>query len=237
MKAKYQHFILTYYNVGIYEQTRYNPAEWMNERFKLFKKFCAPSIKAQTSKNFQWIIVFDPATPRDNINAITNITGVTVVPLIAKTPMRDRKKTAIQLRKLVDAEYLITSLLDNDDAIHRDYIRKIQKLFDDKEEAINFHNGYYWNLLTQKTRACSGEKTGNPFVTLIEKAEDINNIKTAWWEVHHEMNKIAPVRNIFCEPMWLMIEHGQNWAKQSKLITTIPIERIISDFGGGYEKI
>src|ERR1700735_3717087 len=66
-KGKSEHVILTRFNVR-YEEDSAVPSigvdpGWLQERFRLFEKYCLPSVLGQTDQNFRWLLFFDRATP------------------------------------------------------------------------------------------------------------------------------------------------------------------------------
>ena len=49
---------------------------WLLERFQLFELWCLPSVAAQTSRNFTWLIYFDEGTPEVFRKRIANLQRV-----------------------------------------------------------------------------------------------------------------------------------------------------------------
>ncbi len=130
-----------------------DPDKWMQDRLELFDKYCVPSVMSQSNKNFTWLVVFDPKTPskfRERIERYRD-DGV-LVPLYAKSRCRDEARVVASVfsgkllrflhfeaalpaaqdyvtRRLDKwTEYIITTRLDNDDAIHSDFVRRVQDL-------------------------------------------------------------------------------------------------------------
>ena len=59
------HVILTRFNVATpgREAAFRNLPSWLENRFDLFERNCLPTVAGQTSRNFKWLVYFDPATP------------------------------------------------------------------------------------------------------------------------------------------------------------------------------
>jgi len=148
---KFQHFLLTRFNTGLYssatsevradrsgQKPTADPDSWMEHRLGLFEKYTIPSVKAQTCGDFQWLVVFDDGTPERFKERIERYPGPGCPMVSLYTagafeafaercePSRVRAKAYISERLHRDTEYLITSRVDNDDAIHSDYIRQVQ---------------------------------------------------------------------------------------------------------------
>ena len=65
----FQHFILTRFNLRkkgwdeTKSQSKVLTDKWMENRLELFEQYCYSSIKAQTKKDFEWLVFFDKTTP------------------------------------------------------------------------------------------------------------------------------------------------------------------------------
>ena len=63
----FKHFIITRFNLSKrWDKDKFGNATldstWLTDRYRLFEDFCLPSIKGQTSKNFEWWVYFDSET-------------------------------------------------------------------------------------------------------------------------------------------------------------------------------
>jgi len=124
---------------------------WMEHRLRIFEEYCIPSVMNQSNKDFIWLVVFDKNTPdkyRERIDRYSKDCGV--VPLY---PTLDFPETSrgdipekvdgawliwhyrvalptvqdyIAQQLDSDTEFVITSRLDNDDAIHSDFVGRVQ---------------------------------------------------------------------------------------------------------------
>ena len=104
----------------------------------------------------------------------------------------------MQLKK----EYLITSRIDNDDCIHKDFINEIQKQFNKQDFlAIDVLNGY---TLQIEPNFIIGKKEHifNPFISLIERNV---NPKTVWHYVHNMWKKESRIIHLNENRLWLSI--------------------------------
>lgn len=125
----FAHFILTRFNLGM----RGNVAEveaWHQHRFSLFERFCLPSVKGQTNTSFAWLLFCDKMTPRillPRLESYQNPPHIQIhfiegfdLPAILRI-----------LRSQIpeNAEYLITTTLDNDDALGTHHVAEIQSGF------------------------------------------------------------------------------------------------------------
>ena len=96
----------------------------MEHRWRLFEAFCLPSVQCQTAARFRWLVRFDPATPEAHRQRFRRLTaGMTNV-----SPLWRAEPFSAAIGALLDpsAELLLTTRLDNDDALHRTAMARIR---------------------------------------------------------------------------------------------------------------
>lgn len=141
------HLILTRFNLQ-YEQNKTNAIqpEWLDERLHLFEQYCIPSIQKQTCKNFTWIVLGDVRTPNVYKTKIEKYASIVAQMRIYWVAYQDDGYHALYKRigedLAADKEALISTRLDNDDAIAPNYIECVQELVqNDIDEIISFPLG------------------------------------------------------------------------------------------------
>jgi len=205
-KATFRHVLLTRFNVrqwSAWSDLVTNP-RWLERRFELFDAFCFPSVKAQTVDNFVWIVFFDDQTPetfRQRVEKYAQWPNFR--PVFLHWPPEDVNR--IVREHLPDEPaYLITTRLDNDDAICRDFLERVQQQFNAQErEAINFETGYIW----KHGRLYLCRDRTSPFASLIERYD---RFRTVWCRPHLRLGEVASVRQITGEPAWIQVVHRDN---------------------------
>lgn len=212
----FKHLLITRFNLRNPEWkqlTKNNESilddNWMNERLALFSNYCLPSVINQTNQNFEWIIYFDVSTKaihRKKIEEIIeNYTNINTF-FIDGMPVFN-ESILNYVKKNISTKYLITSRIDNDDCIHKDFIDEIQRQFNYQDFlAIDNINGY---TLQVEPQFILGKKEHifNPFISLIEKNE---NPKTVWHYVHNMWKKEPRLIHLSNKRLWLSIIHGKN---------------------------
>ena len=65
MAADADHVLLTRFNLPSagFESIVRAQDGWLKDRIELFERYSIPSVQAQTSQAFHWIIYFDPESP------------------------------------------------------------------------------------------------------------------------------------------------------------------------------
>lgn len=212
----FKHLLITRFNLKNPEWkqlTKNNESllddSWMNERLELFANYCFPSVSNQTNQNFEWLLYFDVSTSENHKNKIAKIIGnKTNIKTFFIDGMPVFNESIIKyVEENISTEYLITSRIDNDDCIHKDFINEIQKHFDKQDFlAIDNIEGY---TLQIEPNFILGKKEHifNPFISLIEKND---NPKTVWHYVHNMWKKEPRLIHVTEKRLWLSIIHGKN---------------------------
>jgi hypothetical protein len=201
----FDHFLLTRFNIraGFDSSGRRLDDDWLNHRFDLFEEYCISSVAGQSCRNFHWLVFFDEKTPRrhrERAKALS-IDG-TFMPVYSRDFRRELREAVAS--RLSGAGHLLTSRIDNDDAIGRDFVKDVQAHFNSQTfEFLTFARGYTWDLRT--LFLC--EDPLNPFASLIEPAADF---RTVFCGEHTQLPRLGPVHKIWGKPAWLRVVHGRN---------------------------
>jgi hypothetical protein len=166
----------------------------------------------QNNKNFTWLICLDTETDPHIIEILNSIKrNHRNIKLLLINGYRNflpvlKKHIA---ESLSDTPYIITSRLDNDDAIRYDYIDRIQNNFNKQEKClIDFPNGLCLEI-EPNFRLSYRKMEFNPFLSLIENSNDFKTVMhyfshLAWKKEKVTLNKIKNTRT------WLQIIHNRN---------------------------
>ncbi len=234
--GQFNHFFLTKFNVRSFPELRPGcDPTWLENRFKLFDRYCFPSVCNQVNQNFKWLVFFDVDTPDIFKQKIAeyNVSWPNFVPLYLdfSLPYGEFPPEARSVVSQVvdpDCEYLITTWLDNDDAIHKDYVGMIQDNFDRQEaETLNFIFGYQLS----EGKLYFDFEIANHFISLIEKY-DPQSFNTCLCRPHKEIYQVCKsAKKILCKPVWIEVVHGTNYMNVYRRGFRIPIGKILDDYG------
>ena len=233
--TQFQHFFLTKFDVRSFPDLKPGcEPDWLEKRFNLFDQFCFPSVYKQTNQNFKWLVFFDIDTPesfKQKISAYSN-QWENFVPVYLDCPL-PYGEFPDDVRKIVrqsipeNCQHLITTWLDNDDAIHKDYVQMIQDNFKQQEsETINFFFGY---------QLCEGKlyfdfELSNHFISLIEKYNP-DSFNTCLCRPHKELYEVCKsAKKIFCKPVWIEVVHGSNYMNVYRRGFRVPTGKILEEF-------
>lgn len=236
---KFEHVILTRFNVSVdYSPSRLGlDLDWLTHRFELFERFCYPSVFHQSNPNFRWLVFFDSETPacfQEQIKAYADWKNF--IPIYVDGMLTGRRVRQILLETLNPAtQYLITTRLDNDDAISKDFVEQVQAEFNEQEFTfISFVNGY---VLSDRKLYWFKYKA-NPFVSLVEKRTEPTpeGFKTVFSVAHDQLHSNQQVRQVITQPAWLQVIHGRNVSNRVRGIRH-PITLLRQNFCIGLDEL
>jgi Putative rhamnosyl transferase len=214
---KIMQFLLTRFNpaVGYAAEDTGIDSAWLSQRFKLFEGFCLPSVAGQSEKDFHWILLVSDRTPREwlarllaDVELVSSPVSILMIDLYSEkffvSAMRERLERKV--------ERVVSTRLDNDDAIARDYLAEVRVEADhlprDGDFVINFKQG------CQVARAGIFPRVArmNPFLSLVSSPR---NLKSAY-SVHHErMGCVGKVVDKSSgRAQWLQVIHPRNAASR-----------------------
>jgi len=239
----FEHFVLTRFNVRLswldkYGQTSHkglDPA-WLNHRFSVFEQFCYPSLYHQTNQQFKWLVFFDTQTPDEFKERVSDCAKWgNFIPIYVDCFNSEILRESLLMSIADETEFLITTRVDNDDALRKTFVESIQKNFFSQEfEFINFVNGYVLSLANLKLYAL--KHFSSPFASLIERRVDLTSdgFKTVLCEDHGKLSEIGAVKQINAQPAWIQIVHGNNVINSTRGLRQ-PIARLKDDFKIAYQ--
>ncbi len=233
--GQFNHFFLTKFNVRSFPELRpgCEPA-WLERRFNLFDQFCFLSVFNQSNQNFKWLVFFDIDTPDNFKEKISEYSKKweNFIPVYLDCPLPygefpDEVRTVVRQHIPADCEYLITTWLDNDDAIHKNYVQYIQDNFEPKDgETLNFFFGYQ----LAEGKLYFDFELANHFISLIEKYNP-ESFNTCLCRPHKELYEVCKsAKKIFCKPLWVEVVHGSNYMNVYRRGFRIPLGNILKDY-------
>ena len=221
-----KHYLITEWNVDMFD------LEWLQARQILFEKYTLPSVQAQLNIDFTSILVSDTRTP-DVFKEVLDGYPAEVLYYNFENfdwgdPAPSMKEGSVMKRSIEleyihrplaeyigtpDTDYIITSRLDNDDAISVDHIDRIQTIAKQQRNGderfwLNLSRGYKLRLPEEEAYPINAGN--NPFLSFVEPPFDI---KTTYQVCHTAARQHTDYRlcNIRAgAPTWLQVVHGAN---------------------------
>ena len=232
MTERTQHYLLTVFNVGLYASERADLSgrvvsetseAWMAHRLELFDRYCFPSVVRQTCQDFTWLVFVDADTPdyqRAVLGCYEAYPNLRILSAPRGALTKERRvfgPEAIAAMAAPETDAVITSRLDNDDALHRDYMALARAEIPRRHRAmLAFPRG----LCLDRTRLFVRHYPLNPFPSMIERPDRSRpdlGLVTVWGGEHDKMAEFArEFRHLETGPMWLQVVHERNLLNRPK---------------------
>lgn len=243
---QFKHFIITLFNLKIWKEDKKGEItrteKWLKQRFKLFEEFCLPSVKGQTQQNFTWLCLLDENTPqvyKNRIEKHCDEVPQLKICYISETEARqmtdDRKDLKCRflrdiIRDNLNSEdvYVITTNLDNDDALNINMVERLHKEFlsSPKEAVISFNLGLQY--FTEINAIMQMKYPHNHFMNLIERTD--KDFHTVEYYSHTKIRKELHHIDIMERPYWMEVVHGHNVNNDLRITSRISYKPQISTF-------
>jgi hypothetical protein len=178
---------------------------WLINRWALFERYCLPSVAAQDDPDVTWIIYLDPLTPAWLLDAMAPHSRSGLVTAVLRESVSPAELVADITAALGRTEpHLITANLDNDDALAKDFVRRLRATVPGVgPTAIYFERG----LIRTPAGVFSHRDPSNAFCAVREPADAP---VTCWKDWHNRLERHMPVMVVGGSPAWLQVVHGQN---------------------------
>lgn len=222
------HILLTRFNLpsfGFESMVRSQP-DWLARRVELFETYCLPSVRNQSNQNFSWIVYFDPHSPDWLLERIARwLAYPNFQPIFREQVDYAHKMNDIRRFAKPRRARLLTTNLDNDDALAVDFVERLQAASPPTGRvALYFRNG----LILSRGSLFRHSEPHNAFCSVSESwAEPV----TCWVAPHNQLPRYMPVQVLEGAPSWLQVVHGHNVANRIKGRRVSP-EPFTALFGG-----
>jgi hypothetical protein len=164
------HALLTRFNLVApveWGEARHLDEAWLRRRLELFDLVCAPSVGAQTSDEFVWIAFVAPESPRWLRDQLRASAPTAAICDARGTGDPDCFRAVVP--EHLDGTRWITSRLDSDDAIARDFMARARAHA--QPGYIAFRNGAHLDLV--RGRASRYNYYGNPFLARVADEDTV----------------------------------------------------------------
>ena len=218
MSGWFDHFLLTRFNLRI-EGGSPASETWLRHRLHLFKTVCVPSVRSQSVRSFRWLVLCDAASERWFVEEIERLAKVAdFEPVFIDGAFRVESLQAI-VSSRARSRWIITTRLDNDDAIACDFMERVQVAFDN--QALSFVNFPSGIQMTSDGAVYSRVDQSNAFISLIEQRDQ--GVKTVFVDWHNRLGQYGPIQQQWrAGPMWIQMIHDKNLANVLRGIRRSP---------------
>ena len=215
-----QHFILTRFNLRLWRQDKagepVRTREWLDHRFALFEHYCLPSLMSQTCGEFSWIVLFDSQTPDEYKQRIAGYQSrcPQLVPVYVE-PKDGLYFADIFRREVVqrmNARRVLTTYLDNDDALHVRFVDDLQKRVAELRDGTFVFYSHGLQFYTDRSYAMQIQYPRNHFVSVVEQGQAATLRTIYGYGSHFYIHRLrgARIHYVEAEPMWCEVIHEKN---------------------------
>jgi hypothetical protein len=211
---KHQHLVVTRYTVRGWAYDEFSP-EWLEERLRLFRTYCVPSMAQQTEEEFVWVVLCDEGTDRGYVAEIEASRESVPQLRIVATSLERKVHITQAIRSTIDpdADLLITTRLDNDDALHaaalataQDYVEPFLR---SPHQAWVLHSPRGYRYDETEGQLYAAYWMNSPFISMFEKLDpDRNNLRHVYRVQHPKVPQTVPIHNDESIPGWVQVLHG-----------------------------
>ncbi len=221
--VKFTHYLVTRFNIPVNnwekDKTGHPTLDdhWMQHRISLFKKYCIPTIASQLEKKFLWIVYCDVNTNSVYRQQIED--AVSVIPAAMIRTVADPAEMLSDLRHLISnatTPYVITSRLDNDDGLGKNYIRTVGEHFKESDKLLLNPEGGILYDTREKVMTQMKNSQRNHYTSLIEETKSPGELLTVLGFPHDNPPDDVQIENIPGQYYWLKIIHERNVKSQIK---------------------
>jgi|TARA_R110002110_G_scaffold304726_1_gene518780 hypothetical protein len=209
-----QHVLLTRINVssgfGHSDSRAITPA-WLDRQLALFEGLALPAVRSQTTQDFIWILFASNETPdryRERMESYA-ADERTFVHFVGEWS-EEFPADAIAEHLDPSARHLLTSRIDTDDVISRDYLELVRTEAAGRPHCfLNWDDGYLFDL--GKGSLYSYRHPSNMFINLVEPIKEGSLPATVMGGLHTKAAESAPIHTVRTEGKWIQVIHDQNW--------------------------
>lgn len=220
MQKELQHFIMTRFNLLLWQKdkegSKVRSQEWLEHRFSLFEKYCLPSVKSQTCQDFGWIVLFDSSTPGLFKVKIIEYqrTCPQLIPVFVKTEdgRHYAKIFREEMMKRLSAKRVVTTYLDNDDALNVRFAEDLRRRVSSLENGTFIYYDKGYQFYSDHKYLMQIYYPRNHFVSYVESGEPANVKGVFGFGGHYYIYTIkgARIEHVNNLPMWCEVVHEKN---------------------------
>ncbi|MDH6355085.1 hypothetical protein M2132_001422 [Dysgonomonas sp. PH5-45] len=233
---QFKHFIITQFNLRLWTKDKLNVStyteEWLFKRFILFDKYCFPSVEKQTEKNFIWICLFDKGTPVPYLERIKQYQQRCPQLLPCFLDEKDTKdwlgftQNVIKQHLKEEDEFVVTTNLDNDDAISINMVETVRTRIENDRKAVLYSFLYGYQYFTESGVILKMQYPHNHFLTLVEKNKP--GFATIKSRGHAAMRKHYETIDLKDYPAWIEFVHKNNVNNDLRITSRIKYYPVFS---------
>lgn len=224
-----QHVLVTRFNVRL-RWHAHGGEQWTDDRLDLFERTLLSSVLGQTSRDFEWLVFFDDSTTplqRGRIDRLSQ-DGKVFTPVYL-SEIFDVAHVREQLRlRWPTADTLLTTRVDNDDALARDFMATIRRSAESVTGVTPVFLNPTYGVQFDGRLLYHRPWPWNAFMSLLEPGVEPLSI---FVDQHYSLSKYGRCIEVGSgEPMWLQYVHGGNLANRVNGVPLRHVDKVVDRF-------
>ncbi|GAA1421035.1 glycosyltransferase [Agrococcus citreus] len=208
--SDFEHFLLTRFAVRIKPGAPLPSDEWLRSRISIFEAICLPSVLRQSTQSFSWLLFVDSSVPVATRERLERVLPKNAEVVIVDAVCEERTIVHALLKRATKP-YVVTSRLDNDDAIDPDYISIVQREIGRTPRVfLNFPRGLQYS----RARLLAYRHASNAFISHVDARGP--HMQTVFVDWHDRLARHGVIRQWSEREMWLQNCHGGNVKNQER---------------------
>ncbi|HWT29888.1 MAG TPA: glycosyltransferase [Propylenella sp.] len=218
--------VLTRYAMALPWTKKFAPdyGAWLAARFEVFSRFCAPSVLNQVARPDLWLLGFDGAHRDAAAPVVAALAGhAWIVPVWQErqngVPEQPFTTFQREIRSRLEGRFrhVITTRLDSDDALNRDFVAYLARYsaaaLQGQPDLQDFWVSFPFGAYFEKGACALLASAGNHFLSRVQSVEHFraDEQSTALYGNHARVFERGPVFTpVTNGPMWIEVFHGNN---------------------------
>lgn len=206
MTPDFDHVLLTRFSAVVSEDGEPAGEDWLYYRLGFFIDATLPSVASQTTRDFTWLVLFDDRCSDTFRADVEELAAGHFTPVWTHERFR-RDLFAAPVAAVAAAPWLITTRIDSDDAMARDFMASVQAQFARQDRLfVNFTRGVQ---IDRSGAVYLTDMLSSPFLSLIERRTDAAP-DTVYVAKHARARAHGPIREVRAPVMWAQVVHDLN---------------------------
>ena len=224
-----QHYILTRFNLVLWPHDKLGNMngtdEWLKHRCAVFERYCLASVAAQTSKEFEWILLVNSETPEKYRNKIESYKTICPQVCVVYVKPEHNKRFAAVFRQTVQnkatADRIITTYLDNDDCLEKNFVYDVHNRLKDlpNNTFLYYKDGY--QFFSEFGLLLKIRYPRNHFPSVIESRDSIRTIYGYGSHFYIDRMPEAILEMVDNVPLWCEVIHERNESNDAYFLSGI----------------
>ena len=177
---------------------------WVQYRMELFRKYCLPSVQAQTFKDFDWWFLVNFNFPGFMNKTTNELNRYGTCKFMTESWSEEQPGVGAAFSEYYKDEWVCSTRIDSDDIMRNDFMERVHALATEEDAWIGFRNGY----MMKDDRIAAKKFLCNPFMSHVEYASPFKSVfHLSHKRVYRDGGLFKKIDDV---PGWIQVDHSDN---------------------------